>query len=178
MTAAPPNECPTSRRTSRPESFMKRAACAVSASLWENEPSPQSPSESPSPRLSKRSIPIPSLASCLQIRLAAGLSLPSVKPCENTPQPLVGPSGRSISPASRGPLVLENQTRSLTSHILADRPASRDRAMGTQTPRCLSVQGGELEPEQAALLLVPTEPGGELELTPRLVGPAESGQQL
>jgi hypothetical protein len=115
ITAAPPKECPTRSRTVRPDSFRKRAACAVSATLWENEPSPQSPSESPSPRLSKRSIPIPSLANCLQIRLAAGLFLPSVKPCENTPQPRVGPSGSSITPASRGPLVLGNQTCSAMS---------------------------------------------------------------
>ena len=102
MTAAPPKECPTSSRTSRPDSFMNRAACAVSAILWENDPSPQSPSESPSPRLSKRSIPMPSLASRLQSRLAAGLSLPSVKPWENTPQPRVGPSGWSIRPGKPG----------------------------------------------------------------------------
>src|SRR3954454_5425897 len=100
---------------------MNRVAWAVSATLCENEPSPQSPSESPRPRLSKRSIPTPSLASCLQIGLAAGLFLPSVKPCENTPQPRVGPSGWSITPASRGPLVLGNQTLSATSVILSSR---------------------------------------------------------
>ena len=93
---------------------MNAAAWTVSATLWENEPSPQSPSESPSPRLSKRSIPTPSRASCLQIRLAAGLSLPRVKPWENTPQPRTRPSGWSISPASRGPIVLGNHTRSAT----------------------------------------------------------------
>jgi hypothetical protein len=80
MTAAPPNECPTRSRAGWPDSFMNRTACAVSAILWENDPSPQSPPESPSPRLSKRSIPMPSIANCLQIRLAAGLSLLSVKP--------------------------------------------------------------------------------------------------
>ena len=82
---------------------MNRTAWAVSATLWENDPSPQSPSESPSPRLSKRSIPMPSLASCLQIRLAAGLSLPRVKPWENTPQPRIGPSGWSIRPGEPRP---------------------------------------------------------------------------
>ena len=56
----PPNECPTSSRTSRPESFMNSTARTVSATLCENEPSPQSPSESPRPRLSKRSMPMPS----------------------------------------------------------------------------------------------------------------------
>jgi len=98
----------------RPESFMNRTAWPVSATLWENEPSPQSPSESPSPRLSKRSMPMPSTASCLQIRLAAGQSLPSVNPWEKTPHPRQSPSGWSISPANRGPLVLGNQTRSTT----------------------------------------------------------------
>src|SRR5215212_11672849 len=113
-TADPPKECPTSRRTSRPESFMNSTARTVSATLWENDPSPQSPSESPSPRLSKRSMPMPSLASCLQIRLAAGLSLPSVKPCAKTPHPRASPSGRSIRPARTGPVVLGNSTRSAT----------------------------------------------------------------
>ncbi len=64
---------------------------------------------------------MPSLASCLQIRLAAGLSLPRVKPCENTPQPRTGATGWSTRPASLGPLVLGNQTRSATSVILPDR---------------------------------------------------------
>ena len=66
---------------------MNSTARTVSATLCENDPSPQSPSESPRPRLSKRSMPMPSLASCLQIRLAAGLSLPRVKPWAKTPQP-------------------------------------------------------------------------------------------
>ena len=131
ITAAPPKECPTRSRTSRPDSFMNRAAWAVSATLCENEPSPQSPSESPSPRLSKRSIPTPSLASCLQIRLAAGLSLPRVKPWENTPQPRIGPSGWSIRPASRGPLVLGNHTRSATSPILPNRRGTCRPARGS-----------------------------------------------
>ena len=98
---------------------MNRTAWAVSATLWENDPSPQSPSESPSPRLSKRSMPMPSPASCLQIRLAAGLSLPRVKPWENTPQPRTSPSGWSTSPARMGPLVLGNHTRSATRVILS-----------------------------------------------------------
>src|SRR6266508_2670488 len=38
MTAAPPKECPTSSRTSRPDSFMNRTAWAVSATLWEKGP--------------------------------------------------------------------------------------------------------------------------------------------
>src|SRR6478609_11186385 len=113
-TADPPNECPTSRWISRPEWFMNSTARTVSATLWENDPSPQSPSESPRPRLSKRSMPMPSAASCLHIRLAAGLSLPSVKPCAKTPQPRISPSGRSIAPASAGPVVLANETRSAT----------------------------------------------------------------
>ena len=98
---------------------MNSTARTVSATLLENEPSPQSPSESPRPRLSKRSIPTPSLASCLQIRLAAGLSLPSVKPWAKTPQPRTSRSGRSTRPASVGPLVLGNPTRSATRVILA-----------------------------------------------------------
>ena len=98
----------------RPDSFMNIAAWMVSATFCENEPSPQSPSESPSPRLSKRSIPTPSRANSLQIRLAAGLSLPRVKPWENTPHPRIGTSGWSTRPASRGPLVLVNHTRSAT----------------------------------------------------------------
>ena len=39
-------------------------------------------------------MPIPLSASALHIRDAEGLSLPSVKPCENTPQPFTGPSGQ------------------------------------------------------------------------------------
>ena len=105
---------PPGARTMRPDSFMNIAAWMVSATLCENEPSPQSPSESPSPRLSKRSIPTPSRANSLQIRLAAGLSLPRVKPWENTPHPRIGTSGWSTRPASRGPLVLVNHTRSAT----------------------------------------------------------------
>src|SRR5215218_7268752 len=113
-TADPPKECPTSRCASRPESVMNSTARTVSATLCENDPSPQSPSESPSPRLSKRSMPMPSLASCLQMRVAAGLSLPSVKPCANTPHPRTSPSGRSMRPARTGPVVLGNSTRSAT----------------------------------------------------------------
>src|SRR5215213_7800171 len=97
---------------------MNRVACAVSSTLCENEPSPQSPSESPSPRLSKRSMPMPSLANCLQMRLAAGESFPRVNPCAKTPQPLTVLAGLSMTPVSRGPLVLGNQTRSATSDIV------------------------------------------------------------
>src|ERR671921_2589170 len=143
----------------KPRSFMKCTACTVSATLWEKEPSPQSPSDPPSPRLSKRNIPIPSAASCLQIRLAAGLSLPNVKPCENTPHPRAGPSGRSITPASRGPLVLANHTRSVLGMVRGalnrsrvvvicalqlrrptsgspDRGGDRVAHLGGQTPAC------------------------------------------
>src|SRR6185295_8015371 len=114
MTAAPPKECPTSNRTSWPESFMNCTARTVSSTLWENDPSPQSPSESPRPRLSKRSMPMPSAASCLQIRLAARLSLPSVKPCAKTPQPRTSCSGGSTRPARLGPVLLRKLTRSAT----------------------------------------------------------------
>src|SRR6185312_10744545 len=113
-TADPPNECPTSRWHSRPESFMNSTARTVSATLCENDPSPQSPSESPKPRLSKRSMPMPSLASDLQIRVAAGLFLPSVKPWAKTPHPRTSRSGRSTRPARAGPVVLGNLTRSAT----------------------------------------------------------------
>src|SRR3954451_8369250 len=114
ITAAPPKEWPTSSWTARPVPSMKRTASAVSPTLWEKEPSPQSPSEAPSPRLSKRSMPMPSLASCLQMRLAAGESFPRVKPWAKTPHPRTVPWGRSTRPASRGPLVLGNHTRSAT----------------------------------------------------------------
>jgi hypothetical protein len=61
---------------------------------------------------------MPSLANCLQMRLAAGESFPRVNPCAKTPQPLTVLAGWSIRPASRGPLVLANHTRSATSDIL------------------------------------------------------------
>jgi hypothetical protein len=57
---------------------------------------------------------MPSLANCLQMRLAAGVSLPRVNPCAKTPQPLTDLAGWSMSPASLGPLVLANHTRSAT----------------------------------------------------------------
>ncbi len=98
---------------------MNSTARTVSATLCENDPSPQSPSESPRPRLSKRSIPTPSLASCLQMRLAAGLSLPRVNPWAKTPQPRTSPSGRSTRPARVGPVVLGKLTRSATCAILS-----------------------------------------------------------
>ncbi len=93
---------------------MNSTARTVSATLWEKDPSPQSPSDSPRPRLSKRSMPMPSAASCLQIRFAAGLSLPSVKPWAKTPQPRTSPSGISTRPANAGPVVLGKLTRSAT----------------------------------------------------------------
>jgi hypothetical protein len=55
----------------------------------------------------------------LQILDAAGESLLSVKPCENTPQPRGVPSGRSMIPANAGPVELEKVTRSPTVHIVA-----------------------------------------------------------
>ncbi len=72
---------------------MNSAARTVSATLWLNDPSDHRPAESPRPRLSKRSMPIPLSARALHIRDADGLSLPSVKPCENTPQPFTGAVG-------------------------------------------------------------------------------------
>src|SRR6201991_4209285 len=128
ITADPPNECPTSKLTSRPESFMNSTARTVSSTLCENDPSPQSPSESPSPRLSKRSMPMPSPASCLQIRLAAGQSLPRVKPWAKTPQPRTSPSGTSMRPASSGPVLLTKLTRSATRIILSLQAAGRGSA--------------------------------------------------
>ena len=103
-TAAPPKEWPTSSETGRPESRMNSAALTVSATLWLKEPSDHRPADSPSPRLSKRSMPTPLSASALHIRDAEGLSLPSVKPCENTPQPFTGPSGTSTMPESSSPV--------------------------------------------------------------------------
>src|SRR5690349_5206403 len=55
-------------------------------------------------------MPIPLSASALHIRDAAGLSLPSVKPCENTPQPFTGPSGTSRMPESSSPVVPSKET--------------------------------------------------------------------
>ena len=57
-------------------------------------------------------MPMPSAASCLQIRAAAGESFPSVKPCANTPQPRTVLSGTSMTPARFGPVELLNMTRS------------------------------------------------------------------
>jgi hypothetical protein len=62
---------------------------------------------------------MPSLASLLHMRLAAGESFPRVKPCAKTPQPRTAASGRSIRPASIGPLVLANDTRSAMSHMVS-----------------------------------------------------------
>ncbi len=49
-------------------------------------------------------MPTPLSARALHIREAEGLSLPRVKPCENTPQPFTGPSGRSTTPESSSPV--------------------------------------------------------------------------
>src|SRR4029453_11817512 len=70
-----------------------------------NEPADHSPAEPPRPRLSNRSMPTPCSASPLQIREAAGLSLPRVRPCEYTPQPRTGPSGTSTMPARASPVL-------------------------------------------------------------------------
>jgi hypothetical protein len=91
---------------------MNSHARTTSLTLTVNEPSPQSPSESPNPSASKRNMPMPSSASCLQMRAAAGESLPSVNPCEKTPQPRGSPAGRSMIPARLGPVELPNVTRS------------------------------------------------------------------
>ena len=63
---------------------------------------------------------MPSRGQLLADATAAGESLPRVKPCAKTPQPRTAPSGRSTSPASRGPLELGNQTRSTTRNIVAE----------------------------------------------------------
>src|ERR1700756_3322573 len=93
-------------------SVMNSHALTMSSTLTMNDPSPHSPSDPPRPSASKRSMPMPSAASCLQIRAAAGESLPSVKPCEKTPQPRTAPSGTSMIPARSGPVELLNVTRS------------------------------------------------------------------
>ena len=46
------------------------------------------------------------------MRAEAGESLPSVNPCEKTPQPRQSPTGRSMIPARLGPVELGNVTRS------------------------------------------------------------------
>lgn len=63
-----------------PRSAMNVHAAITSFAFTVNDPSPQSPSESPSPRASNRIIAMPSLANCLHMRAAAGQSLPSVNP--------------------------------------------------------------------------------------------------
>ena len=103
-TAAPPNEWPTSNDTRRSESRMNSAALTVSATLWLKDPSDHIPADSPSPTLSNRSMPTPLSARALHIRDADGLSLPRVKPWENTPQPFTGPSGRSTTPERSSPV--------------------------------------------------------------------------
>lgn len=49
-------ECMTSRRTSRFDAFMNSTARTVSATLFENDPLPHSPSDSPKPRLPGRDL--------------------------------------------------------------------------------------------------------------------------
>jgi hypothetical protein len=73
---------------------------------------------------------MPSLASRLQMRLAAGESFPRVKPCAKTPQPRTAASGRSFRPASIGPLVLANDTRSAMSHMVS-KPGAAPRSQPT-----------------------------------------------
>lgn len=62
-----------------------------------------------------RTIPDALADQLLAVRLATGLSLPSVKPWENTFQPRAEPYEWWRRPASRGPLVLANQTCSAIS---------------------------------------------------------------
>jgi hypothetical protein len=83
---------------------MNSAAFTVSATLWLKDPADHSPADPPNPRLSKRSMPTPLSARALHIRDAEGASLPSVKPCEKTPQPFTGPSGMSMIPESISPV--------------------------------------------------------------------------
>ncbi|SKV20542.1 Uncharacterised protein [Mycobacteroides abscessus subsp. abscessus] len=111
-TAAPPKECPMRMSAGVPRSAMNVHAAITSFAFTVNDPSPQSPSESPSPRASNRIIAMPSLANCLHMRAAAGQSLPSVNPWEKTPQPRMAPSGRSMTPVRVGPVQLGNVTRS------------------------------------------------------------------
>src|SRR6476469_690613 len=113
-------------------SAMNSHARMTSLTLTVNEPSPQSPSESPNPSASKRNMPMPSPASCLQIRAAAGESLPSVNPCEKTPQPRGTPTGRSMIPARSGPVELRKVTRSAMREVYHARVR---REMQPQ-PRC------------------------------------------
>jgi hypothetical protein len=110
-----------------PSSAMNSHARTTSLTLTVNDQSPQSPSESPRPSASKRSMPMPSSASCLQMRAAAGESLPSVNPWEKTPQPRGSPAGRSMMPASRGPVELGKLTRSAMPEVYHPALPCRDR---------------------------------------------------
>ena len=58
------------------------------------------------------------------------------------------------------------------------RTAPRHNSRRLEVSRWLSGQGGELALEQAALALVPAEPYGEFDLTPRVVEFPEAVEQL
>src|SRR5271156_6938771 len=120
MTAAPPHECPIRMSAGVARVAMNSHALTMSLTLTVNDPSPQSPSDPPRPSASKRSMPIPSAASCLQLRAAPGESLPSVKPCANTPQPRTALSGTLMTPARFGPAELRKVTRSPMVEIYHD----------------------------------------------------------
>src|SRR5215475_3226891 len=72
-----------------------------------------SPSLMPRPVKSKRSTPIPDIASRSEMRLAARLSLPQVKQCANNAKATGLPSGRSIKAASFSPFELVNSVLSV-----------------------------------------------------------------
>src|SRR5688500_1336086 len=86
---------------------------------------------------------MPSAASRLQMRLAAAESLPSVNPCAKTPHPRTSPSGSSTTPARRGPVVLENVTRSAISAIVAE-PLGTNDGIGLQTEGSFASRGGPI----------------------------------
>src|SRR6478609_7203615 len=99
------------------------------------------------PRLSKRSMPMPSLASCLQIRLAAGQSLPRVNPWANTPHPRTSPCGASMMPAKVGPVVLTKLTRSATRITLGVQRRPRMQTISGNVPLRSRQRGrGDVEP--------------------------------
>src|SRR6185437_9751394 len=110
-TALPPRLCPI--RIAGARWFLRKwsAAATRSSTLEEKCVLANSPSLAPSPVKSKRSTPIPHIASRSEIRLAARLSLPQVKQCANSAKANGLPSGRSISAANFWPLALENSSR-------------------------------------------------------------------
>src|SRR5918911_284283 len=140
---------------------MNSAARTVSSTLVVNEPSPHCPLDTPRPRLSKRSIPTPSAASCLQIRAAAGLSLLKANPWAKTPHPRGVPDGMSTTPARSGPRVLGKETRSATfraNHLDGTENSSRDDFAGEGITGRVSSAGGYRRGRAAAR--VGRRPGG------------------